>query len=305
MEQIDFTPQGLLDKIERTITVPFQRFEKYTSDFGIEHLYCFVEGHDLPYYNVRVEAISGKQCSFVYSGGKKNVIALHEMLKGKKEYAKYKTLYFVDRDYDDNSMLNQAIYVTPCYSVENLYLSENIVDKLLCIQPEYESYQKCKKFIDDKMTEFLGAIIDFCAWYYCVKQKEQIDHTTNLVCLEDSINSRLVEISVTLEGIVISRHYTLEQLNETYNTGITQDELNLGVNYIKKDIYKNVRGKYIFQFIEKLLNYLNMDSSNKGHKFFLKKPISFNSDRKKMMASLTNIALTPIELKQYINKIVA
>ncbi|MBR6062681.1 MAG: DUF4435 domain-containing protein [Bacteroidales bacterium] len=297
MEQIDFTPKGLSDKIEKTITVPFQRFEKYTSDFGVEHLYCFVEGHDLPYYNVRVEAISGKQCSIVDSGGKKNVIALHEMLKGKKEYAKYKTLYFVDRDYDDNSALDQAIYVTPCYSIENLYASNKafmkIVEGLFHVYSDNEKQKKCIELYEAKKQEFTTGASLFCAWYKCVRSK-----TVNTVKLNDDFPSNYVDIGV--KGKIIIYDYDLHKMNTDYNLiePISPEELSNAKVFIDTDPINNIRGKYVLQFLEYMINLLSNDS--KTNKTYTESKITIPQNRKLLVSNLSSYADIPDILREYI-----
>ena len=94
METInEFTPDEFLKTIKEVPTVPFHKFELLTSKYGESCLYCFVEGHDLPYYSVRVEAIASMSCYCIDSGGKKNVIAINDFLREKEEYFKYKTLF--------------------------------------------------------------------------------------------------------------------------------------------------------------------------------------------------------------------
>ena len=298
----DFSPTGMLDKIERTPTVPFQRFELHTNTYGQDCLYCFVEGKDLPYYSIRVEAVSGIQCCCIDSGGKKNVVSLCQLLKNKPEYSKYKTAYFVDRDYDDNSTLDNSIYVTPCYSVENLYRYDKIVDKLFQLPPDSPNYETCKDFIKNRFQEFINACSKFCAWYYCIKQSEQKDSIIYNVDLSDNIESKYVDFIVNPNIFSISPKYSLDILNSDYNTTITKEDLNIGIEYINQNPQNNIRGKYIFQFLEKLLEFFNIDSGKNGKHRFFKNPTGINADRKRLMLSLNLIAVTPPELKEYIIK---
>ena len=296
MEQIDFTPKGLSDKIEKTITVPFQRFEKCTSDFGVEHLYCFVEGHDdLLYYNVRVEAISGKQCSFVDSGGKKNVIALHEMLKGKKEYAKYKTLYFVDRDYDDNSNINNEIYITPGYSVENFYGSincfKNIIKGTYHIYEDNPKFSICIELYNHLKDDFINATSCFCAWYRCTKSK--VNHEVEL---SESFPERYATFH---SDSIVKSDYDLVSLNNDYPNvdDVTTDEFEESVSYIDNNIF-NIRGKYVMQFIEYIIQLLNKDS--KTCKRYTDSKVEFETNRKTLIARLSAYADNPNCLREYI-----
>lgn len=299
----DFTSESFLSKLESTLTVPFQRFVLLTNSYGTNRLYCFVEGHDLPYYSIRIEAISGITCSCIDSGGKKNVIAVNDFIRQRNDYSNYKILYMVDHDYDDNSNIHSSIYVTPCYSVENLYRVDNIIEKLFGLLPGDSNYLAIKSFIDEKRNEFISDISTFCAWYYCVKKKERDTSIINKINLEENIDSSYLEYNNDENGFSITSHYSLTQLNSDFGTSISQDELSDGLKYINHDI-NHIRGKYIFQFIEKLITFFNSDSSKKGPHRFIKSPLSINVDRKKLMTTINVIAVTPKCLIEYVNKFV-
>ena len=297
-----FTPDSFLEIIEEVPTIPFHRFELYTSKYGKECIYCFVEGHDLPYYSIRVEAIAGIPCYCIDSGGKKNVIRLNNFLKRKEEYFKYKKLYMVDKDYDDNNGLDESIFVTPCYSVENLYHVDNIVDKLFCMSPESPKYGDCFSYINEKYHNFIDAISLFCTWYYSIKEYERKNNVVLNISLDENLEAQFLNYIVNEHDIVIENRCSLDEINSLYGTTITVGEIEANRQFINEF---NIRGKYLFQFLEKLLTYFNMDSSKKGpHKFF-KKSLAINLDRKKMMTTLNCIAITPKELNEYIQKYIA
>ena len=121
MSEHSFTPDVMLEHTESIASTAFARFNHAISVHDIETLYCFVEGHDWPYYHIRISAISGKSCEVIVSNGKKSVLAIYNLLNKIPEYNRYKKLFFVDRDYDDNSNIDKNVYVTPGYSVENFY----------------------------------------------------------------------------------------------------------------------------------------------------------------------------------------
>lgn len=298
----EFTPDEFLNTIKDIPTVPFHKFELLTSMYGEDCLYCFVEGHDLPYYSVRVEAIASMSCYCIDSGGKKNVVAINKFLRKKEEYSKYKKLYMVDKDYDDNSKLDESIYVTPYYSVENFYCVNNIVDKLFCMSPDDSKYDECHSYIKEKYFQFVSAISLFCIWYYSIKEYERNNKTILNIELDENMNSRFFNYIVDEQDIVINANYSLDDINNYYNTSISLHDIEANSNFINE---YNIRGKYLFQFFEKLLTYFNMDSNKKGpHKFF-NKPLAINLDRKKMMSTLNCIAITPKELNEYIQKYIA
>ena len=88
-----------------------------------------MEGYDAPYYSTRVEITDSqsRRAEFINCGGKKGVVDTCGYIAGKPAYKKFVTLYFVDKDYDDNSALSDKIFVTDGYSVENYYASDRCV----------------------------------------------------------------------------------------------------------------------------------------------------------------------------------
>ena len=96
MSELPFSPNAMLEHAERIDSTAFARFNQAISVHDIETLYCFVEGHDFPYNNIRISIISGKTCELIDSRGKKGVLAVYDLLKTKPEYNKYKKLFFVD-----------------------------------------------------------------------------------------------------------------------------------------------------------------------------------------------------------------
>ena len=109
-----YTPESLSQIANESVSVVIQKFCCSINNVQPTALVCFVEGHDLPYYNSRVEAISGKHCVFIDSGGKKNVIKAYRYFCNKTQYSGYKKLYFVDCDYDDNSGLRRCLHMGVC-----------------------------------------------------------------------------------------------------------------------------------------------------------------------------------------------
>lgn len=297
----DFTVEAIVKKVESTDTIPFTRFNLQKKRYGFDCIYCFVEGHDLPYYNIRVEAIAGRKCVFIDSGGKKNVINIEQFFQNSTGYNSYKKLYFVDRDYDDNSNLDRSVFfVTPGYSVENLYNHKNIVDKYFMFLPEDEICSICNNFISEVFNQFVEAISLFCAWYYCIKKREQKTGVMQNVNLQDTIDQKYVPFIVDAQNFMIQKKYTLDDLNADFGTDVTESEITIGLDYIRQDPCNNVRGKYIFQFLENLFMYFNKDSKQLGPHKYNKNPLSINCDKNKLMNTLSNIADTPDELRKYI-----
>lgn len=63
-------------------------------------------------------------------GGKSKVLDLRKTLERHPLYNKDKCYYFIDKDYEEKINL-ENVYCTPTYSIENLYLHESCINKLI------------------------------------------------------------------------------------------------------------------------------------------------------------------------------
>lgn len=290
-----FTPDSMLSHAESIESTTFARFNHAISLHDTSTLFCFVEGHDFPYYQIRIESISDKKCELIDSKGKKGVLNMYNFLKDKSEYDKYKILFFVDRDYDDNTNINNKIYVTPGYSVENFYGTidcfKKIINGTYYIYEDNPKYDLCIKLYNKLSTDFINATSCFCAWYRCTKSKNK-----HMVKLHDSFPECYASFA---SSFIKKTEYDFNTLNEDYKDveNVTEEEYNQSVAYINNNIM-NIRGKYIMQFIEFLIKILNHDSRN--CKKYTDSKVDFESNRKTLIARLSAYADTPSCLREYI-----
>lgn len=295
MSNTSFAPDIMLGRAESIASTAFARFNHAISQHDTTTLYCFVEGHDYPYYQIRIENISNKECELIDSKGKKGVLEIYNLLKNKPEYDKYKKLFFVDRDYDDNSNINNEIYITPGYSVENFYGSIDCFKKIIKgtyhIYEDNPKYNLCIELFNQLSTDFINATSCFCGWYRCAKKKPNHE-----IKLKESFPSNYA----SFENESITRFdYDLNVLNEAYPNvdDVTIDEFNESLGYIDNNISK-IRGKYVMQFVEFVIKKLNNDS--KTRKIYTDSKVEFEPNRKTLIARLSAYADSPGCLRSYI-----
>ncbi|MCJ8512666.1 DUF4435 domain-containing protein [Acinetobacter lwoffii] len=90
-----------------------------------------VEGIDDPkYYTTRFDLFFDLQWNLTSVGGKSKVLGLRQTLEKHPLYKKDKCYYFIDKDYEEKINL-EKVYCTPTYSIENLYLDESCIKKLI------------------------------------------------------------------------------------------------------------------------------------------------------------------------------
>lgn len=296
----------------RNAQTVFMTFCEEIGKCNVDDVFCFVEGFDEPYYRPRITTFSnGHEVRFVKGYGKRIVIDFYELIQKKPEYDKYKKMFFVDSDYDDNSNLNPNIYRTPCYSIENFYINKSVIEGFAnnVIQLDDQNFDKVKaqndadikfkmlNFFSLKKEEWLNAVSPFCAWYKCVKN----DPNGCNVNLDDVFPSAYVEIQSDKESFVINnKGYSLSNMNAEYCTSVSQTEFDKALEYIhtNKDYY--VRGKYVLQFIERLLSFwVDNSKQPKSKRTYSLKEINYNVNKKRLMSDLSPYAQSTSCLTTY------
>lgn len=104
--------------------VAFIEFTDHHDDFE-DYVFCFYEGEDGKYYNQKIKDIIGENIITIKAGNKTEVLKAWRKIKADNNYSNVKKCFFVDRDMDDiPEDKDDDLYITPCYSIENLYVSK-------------------------------------------------------------------------------------------------------------------------------------------------------------------------------------
>lgn len=294
----EITKEGLLASAENESTY-FMDFNAKCNQYGTLYTYCFVENYDLCFYPHRVEDILGCKAVGVPCEGKKNVIALYALVSSKPEYNKYRIRSFVDADFDDNSTVDSHIYVTTCYSIENLYMDEDVVSRIL--ENEYKirpnapdrKHQLCLDMYNRQLSSFHNAVLLFNSWYKTVKSKGLTkEMMTNL---GDSLPSDMIDLTIG----AIRPLYDKTAIEAKYPLApkCTDDEINASSMIFTADA-KYFRGKYEIQFLHKFFEYLNADA--KGARQYTVHRKGVNMDRARMISTLDHYVSTPEDMRLYI-----
>lgn len=294
----EITRDGLVASAENESTY-FIDFNTKCDRYGTSCTYCFVENYDLCFFPHRVEDILNCKARGVPCEGKKNVLALYAIVSSKAEYSKYRIRCFVDADFDDNITVDPHIYVTTTYSIENLYMDEEVVSKIL--ENEYKirpnapdgKHEKCLELYRKELAVFHNAVLLFNAWYRTVKRKGLTQEMK--VRLGDSLPSSMLDLTI---GAILPL-YTKATLEAMYPfaPSITDEELAESKDYLATDA-RLLRGKYEIQFLHKFFEYLNRDCKGERQYTVLKKGV--NMDRARMISTLDNYVSTPVDMRAYI-----
>lgn len=291
--------EDLIQEEKNSDAVAFLRFALLTSK-GIDSYFCFVEGYDSPYYEPKISGLTSFQVYPIVCGNKKNVLRVCELIKNIHLYNNYKKGFFVDKDYDiDNDKYsNKGIYVTPCYSVENLYANFSVLTRILRCEFNLtevdSSFTKLKELYEYEFSAFINATKLFNSWYACIKSLP----TENKINLDNSFPETFATIEITR----INSNYTYEDIKIKYPDAseIENSELNRMETLLCENYEMNCRGKYTLEFFYKFLKHLIDDANNTSSRNYFRKKTKFSLSKAIMISQISQYSLFPNCLRDYI-----
>ncbi|MDR1383244.1 MAG: DUF4435 domain-containing protein [Planctomycetaceae bacterium] len=278
-----------------------------------DYLFCFFEGKDNDYYVPRIKSVINNYHP-IKCGGKNAVLHVHQMIKEHSEYMKYKTGYFIDRDFDNpEETKSPPIFETPCYSIENLYVSIEVFKEILANSfflsevRDRELFAQLLNLYDERQKEFHNAVLLFNAWYACLIEKKENEGCNPNVNLEENFPKGF--ISITLHGVI--SNYDIQKIKKFFPDATEVDEttLNRKIEYFKSitDQHYKFRGKYELEFLLKMIKEILADS-RKNHTIVRQKiQFSFGDgsglNQQQILTIFSPYAETPKTLKNYLKLI--
>lgn len=272
-----------------------------------KQLVCVFEGEDAKYYGSRINSFlhiiprKNLPCN-----GKSKLIELKSIIKTHPNIDKSRVLFFADRDFDFDLKCTDSIYFTPCYSIENLYVSREAFETLIsdefgiCSELNASVYEKTLDMFEELYSQFCEAVFDLNVWIYTqIKlQKENPDIKLNLN------NFKITRfIDIDLNGVV--KKYDRKILESTFKQSADIDDIQfqLSVNELKdKDKSQVIRGKYLIEFyrifLEKLMLELN---SKNGEVFDSRVKTKLIISDSNILSCLSQYATTPPCLKDFLS----
>lgn len=275
-------------------------------------VFCFFEGKDSSYYAPRINyhmILRGGLASIWYGNceGKKNVLDIHQAIKNNTSLSSMWAMYFVDRDFEENNMIDVNCYVTYGYAVENCYTTPSTVegfirwkffndqvysvDEVATVSDIIASYEKSKE-------SFRAAIGNFNTWA-CAQKVIRGDRSHRLNVFDDQ---RLVELR--FETCEVIQLYTYENLDNAAGVPCTTvAELRAGLNWFDgKDPNWCHRGKQELQFLGLFLRSLLQRAQNGQPPFNVRRAVHFGLSARNLMIELSPFAYTPPCLIRYLDE---
>ena len=306
----------LASRRESYATLLLRFIQKYQSSPN-DPLWVFEGREDIEYFSSRIEmefeAPPGRRVLLGY--GKVQVLKLRDMVNEEPLYKTAKVAFFTDADFDDPATIRDEItYVTPCYAIENLYVTDIAIERALT--------EKLALFDDNvDRADLVVAMQHFIEWRQAFCKVLLPYCASLLLCRVSSVKSnRLVEriktqlLSQVLDlkivdsklvcGERIPLSLTLDEYNDDPN--ITVSSIMLKVNEFagtRMDrLHLIVRGKFLIPFLRKALMMLIEDSNrrDRNHYFSKRRPCSHQIREHEILAHLSKYAETPPCLRRFL-----
>lgn len=229
-----------------------------------KHLFCFFEGKDNAYYVSRIKRFTDDFYP-IKCGGKKAVLDVYSLITNKEEYKKYKLGFFIDKDFNPPiEDRTPPIYETPCYSIENLYVSVAVFKEILTNEFHLsevtdKNFKELITLYEERQKEFHNAVILFNSWYSCLIEKKENNNLETGVLLDDKLPTNFINIS--LEEVKIL--YDFQTIKETFPNAIEVDldEVKERMLLFKTtEMHKVFRGKYELEFLITMIREILKDS---------------------------------------------
>lgn len=198
------------------------------------------EGIDDPkYYASRISYRFGHDWEALTVKGKSVVKLLKNTIKNNHSYSEDKVAYFIDRDFDEDST-SVDTYVTPCYSIENLYTKEESIKQLLVSSAG----------LSQNSEEHIGIVNWIVEKYQIYKKKySQNKNIKRMNLLFLYIRKSLQDKRISLDSLFTISH----TICKTYTFNVTAKQKftdlleTLDTVDFKKFIRKNKTAKLILQ----------------------------------------------------------
>jgi len=272
--------------------VVWQSFVNEFSKYYSNSVFCFYEGEDSKYYDHRIKAKTTKNIMRYPTGSKENVLKVRNKIIGTELYQGSSTLFFVDRDFD-NDKTEGNLYVTPSYSIENLYATESSFKQII----ETELYLNCSNvfhgtymlLFNQRFDEFLNLICEFNSVIAVNRRSKGKD---TLVSVNDIKTNKLFKISI--ESIEKTDKYDsiiLKLLNEM---NLNNSDIQMTFEEFKNDGMKFFlfRGKNVLDFFVSFTQLIIAKHNKEANNINGMKKSTLNISKNRL-SELSQYALTP------------
>ena len=298
-----------VEEMKSSTTKPVVAYTEFMNSTGKlpNHLFCFFEGKDNPYYVPRIKKYTN-DFHPIKCGGRPKVLEVHNLIKNQKVYDKYKKAFFIDRDFNEALSLQiPPIFETPCYSIENLFVSDNIFKEILSnefhlSETTNQLHHKYLELYQKRQKEFHQAILFFNAWYSCLISIRNKESKQTGVQLDEKFPKGLIQIAID----EVVQNYSFQDLKNRFPnaTEVSEEVLNIKIQeFTSCNASKTFRGKYEMEFLIMFIDLILEDAKKNGQPIKFSFNGALNNERAISVFSI--YAETPESLNDYLIQVVS
>ena len=293
-----------LKELAQAPSVKFMEFMRASSK-NADTVICIFEGEDEKYYSQRLTTcLNSLEWRGINAGGKKNVISLFNSISNHPIYKESRFLCFIDKDFEDwwVNPCPEKIYQTPCYSVENLYMSELVFKRVLSSEFQITEFNESRHEFDRCIKLFLKLKSEYfqIATPFNITLKAfrimQRDEKEAIVVNANNIKINKI-IDLSFAGVVAAYDINnpLSLFREAVDKNICTHAFAEAAATLKIGSEENeFRGKQNADFFRLFLSVLKSDRVSDAPVFFSqKKPVKLNLSRDNFISELSQYAKTP------------
>lgn len=286
---------------------------EFTRIVSKERCAVFFEGEDEKYYNIRICNICPDlKWSGINCGGKSNVIELRSKVKSHQTYYNSPCIFFVDADFDDNSELLEYpdVYVTPCYSVENLYVNQDAFSRVLSAEFGVHDSIESQVCFNNSMKAFNSTMRAYIA---AIKGFNELIRELRLMESRGEIAGRLNINNVNFDALVRIDIESVDKIYDENNPCSIFPELEKNILVDLDDSKKHFsslagdvwfRGKQNMEFFRIFIEKLKADRCKKINRrvFNDRGNVKLQISKGNCISELSQYAVTPKCLIDFLNR---
>lgn len=293
-------------------SVQFMDFMKAVSK-NRSILVCFFEGEDEKYFSVRLNTIiPNMEWTGINCGGKSKVISLRDKIRTHTQYKESTVAFFIDNDFGDDTVNNEEeFYVTPCYSVENIYSRVETFKNILTAEfgmSEFCSisndFEIAISIFNARLNDFCNVILPFNIW---IKAHRIIEKSTDDKSKKLNLNNLKIEDLVSINLHEISSVYDCDNIPDLFPNSFTitsEQYAESAVYFQNQGLEKYLRGKQQLEFLRVFLTHLREERSKKENPTFSKRtPVKLQLSKANILSELSQYAVTPSCLVRYLTNL--
>ena len=272
-------------------------------------LFCFFEGDDVKYYGIRIDLrVRPQRKYYLVCNGKGGVLRLATLVA--ERYPASWRAFFVDRDFDEviEAIAGSQIYTTPCYSVENMYVTKSCFGNILRSEMKIDNDDGTGADLEASLAKYeatMNQVLDACtllnAWLFVQRQKEKECGSKRLDI--DGLNlTRWVSLS--LSGVAAG--YDLSSIAEKFPNqhAVSGADLSTAFDDLgTSDRILTYRGKWLLTLFRVFVTLLTQDACQRTPVLFSRKYKAKLALSGNVLSDLSQYADTPHCLVKYLNQL--